>query len=62
MLPLIEKHSGRKLLPTYSYMRIYKKGDVLADHRDRESCEISATLNLSGEKWPIFLKMEINHL
>ena len=26
-------------------MRIYKKGDVLADHRDRESCEISATLN-----------------
>ena len=56
MLPLIEKHSGRKLLPTYSYMRIYKKGDVLADHRDRESCEISATLNLSGEKWPIFFK------
>tara|TARA_R100001198_G_C5038583_1_gene100541 strand:- start:145 stop:516 length:372 start_codon:yes stop_codon:yes gene_type:complete len=37
-------------------MRIYKKGDVLADHRDRESCEISATLNLSGEKWPIFFK------
>ena len=43
-------------------MRIYK-GDVLADHRDRESCEISSNLNLSGENYYLFfLKMEINHL
>jgi|TARA_R100001086_G_scaffold247437_1_gene181718 hypothetical protein len=57
--PLIEKTTGQKLLPTYSYMRIYKKGDVLKKHHDRLSCEISATLNLSGDAWPIYFK-ELN--
>lgn len=54
--PLIEKHSGHKLIPTYSYMRIYKKGDVLETHIDRAECEVSATLNLGGGKWPVFFK------
>ena len=31
------------LLPTYSYTRIYEKGDVLAPHIDRPPCEISTT-------------------
>lgn len=54
--PLIEKKTNKKLLPTYSYVRIYKKGDVLKKHKDRESCEVSATLNLYGSKWPIYFK------
>ena len=53
--PLMEKYTGLKLSPTYSYARIYKKGDVLARHKDRFSCEISTTLNLGGEQWPIYL-------
>jgi len=53
--PAMEKHTGLKLSPTYSYARIYKKGDVLARHKDRYSCEISTTLNLGGESWPIYL-------
>ena len=53
--PVMEKHTGIKLSPTYSYARIYKKGDVLARHKDRDSCEISTTLNLGGESWPIYL-------
>jgi len=53
--PIMEKHTGIKLSPTYSYARIYKKGDVLARHKDRYSCEISTTLNLGGDKWPIYL-------
>jgi len=53
--PVMEKHTGIKLSPTYSYARIYKKGDVLARHKDRGSCEISTTLNLGGESWPIYL-------
>jgi alkylated DNA repair dioxygenase AlkB len=53
--PIMEKHTGLKLSPTYSYARIYKKGDVLARHKDRYSCEISTTLNLGGDPWPIFL-------
>ena len=53
--PVMEKHTGLKLSPTYSYARIYKKGDVLTRHKDRYSCEISTTLNLGGDSWPIYL-------
>ena len=53
--PIMEKHTGLKLLETYSYARLYKKGDVLARHKDRISCEISTTLNLGGDEWPIYL-------
>ena len=53
--PVMEKESGVKLTETYSYARIYKKGDVLARHKDRYSCEISTTLNLGGDPWPIYL-------
>ena len=53
--PVMEKHTGMKLSETYSYARIYKKRDVLARHKDRYSCEISTTLNLGGDPWPIYL-------
>ena len=53
--PVMEKHTNLKLSETYSYARIYKKGDVLPRHKDRYSCEISTTLNLGGDKWPIYL-------
>tara|TARA_R100000908_G_C3741890_1_gene138201 strand:- start:640 stop:1263 length:624 start_codon:yes stop_codon:yes gene_type:complete len=53
--PIMEKHTDLKLSETYSYARIYKKGDVLKRHKDRFSCEVSTTLNLGGEEWPIYL-------
>jgi hypothetical protein len=53
--PIMEKETKLKLIPTYSYARIYKEGDVLHKHKDRFSCEISTTLNLGGDKWPIFI-------
>jgi len=53
--PVIEKHIKDKLIPTYSYARIYKKGDILERHKDRPSCEISVTMNLGGDLWPIYL-------
>ena len=53
--PVMEKATGLKLYPAYSYARIYKKGDVLKRHKDRFSCEISTTMNLSGDDWPIYL-------
>jgi hypothetical protein len=56
--PIMEKQTGLKLIPTYSYARIYKKGDVLHRHKDRFSCEISTTLNLGGDKWPIFIEKD----
>ena len=56
--PIMEKQTGLKLIPTYSYARIYKKGDVLHRHKDRFSCEISTTLNLGGDKWPIYIEKD----
>jgi len=55
MLPVMKQHSGLDLIPTYSYSRAYKKGDTLHRHKDRPSCEISCTLNLGGDPWPIFI-------
>ena len=54
--PIMEKESGVKLTETYSYSRIYKKGDELKRHKDRYSCEISTTMNLGGDDWPIFIE------
>jgi len=59
LLPLMEKNTGLKLYPTYSYARIYKKGDILKRHKDRPSCEISTTLNLGGDHWSIYLEPKI---
>ena len=59
-LPIMEKITKLKLNPTYSYARIYKTGDVLHRHKDRFSCEISTTLNLGGDPWPIHLEPKKN--
>ena len=58
--PKMEKLTGLKLNPTYSYARIYKMGDVLHRHKDRFSCEISTTMNLGGDEWPIYLEAKKN--
>jgi hypothetical protein len=54
--PIMEEKTGLELSPTYSYARLYKKGDVLERHKDRFSCEISTTMFLGGDKWPIFIE------
>ena len=55
--PIMEQHTKIKLIPTYSYARIYNKGNELKRHKDRSSCEISTTMNLGGDVWPIFIKL-----
>lgn len=45
---------GERLYPTYCYGRWYKKGAELKPHIDVEPCEISVTLNLMGDPWPIY--------
>ena len=57
--PDISKIVGKKLIPQYSYARIYKKGSILEKHSDRPECEYSVTLSLGGEfkeNWPIWIK------
>ncbi len=55
VLPIMQQHTDMNLVPCYTYTRIYKKGDILKRHSDRPSCEISTTLHLGGDPWPIFL-------
>ena len=54
--PIMEKTTGLKLQLSYTYVRLYKKGDVLKRHKDRFSCEISTTMNLGGDKWDLYLE------
>jgi hypothetical protein len=56
--PRIAQACGRRLHPTYSFFRIYKKGDILRRHTDRKACEVSVTVNIQqspGAPWPMFL-------
>ena len=54
--PIMEQKTKLKLTPAYTYARVYKKGDILKRHKDRFSCEISTTLNLGGDNWPIYVE------
>ncbi|MGH6674146.1 MAG: hypothetical protein ACRECV_19535 [Xanthobacteraceae bacterium] len=57
--PQIECWCGLALYPTYSYFRLYKRGDILKRHRDRSACEISISLNLGqtpADPWPLHIE------
>ena len=56
LLPLMQSVTQLELIPAYTYARIYKYGDILHRHKDRPSCQISTTVNLGGDPWPIFLE------
>lgn len=54
--PAVERTTGLKLYPSYSYLRIYGPLAELPRHVDRPSCEVSATLTIGGDAqriWPI---------
>ena len=51
----ISELTGMELFPTYTFGRIYNKGDILERHTDRPACEVSLTLNLGGDPWAIYL-------
>lgn len=56
-IPEVSGLLGEKVLPTYTYARVYKVGSELLRHRDRSACEVSLTLNLSKDKdWPIYFQ------
>lgn len=56
LTPIVSEIVGRKLLPTYDYLRIYRESDICRVHHDRRSCEHSISLALDysdGVAWPI---------
>ena len=63
--PDMESYTGESLIPAYSYLRVYKKGDELKRHIDKNSCEFSVTLTLMREPgediWPIYLETDKVH-
>ncbi len=54
----VEAATGKTLIPTYSYARVYQPGEELKPHIDRPSCEISVTVNVAtkGRFSPIYTK------
>lgn len=59
VMPRIEELSGLTLDPTYSFFRVYQRGNILARHVDRPSCEVSVSVNLGPvleRPWPIWIK------
>ena len=62
LLPLVkdkmEQVTGKTLLPTYSFARIYYAGSELTIHRDRPACECSVTVCIENDStnWPICIK------
>jgi hypothetical protein len=54
----VEAATGLELDPTYSFTRVYQKGDELKPHVDRPACEISVTSHIAtvGKPWPIYMK------
>jgi hypothetical protein len=56
LTPIVSDIVGCKLLPTYDYLRVYRKGDICRVHSDRQSCEHSLSLTLDyseGEIWDL---------
>ena len=60
----IEEVTGMTLAPSYTYYRMYLNGAILKRHKDRPSCEISATVCLDWDDsnceerkpWSIWIK------
>jgi hypothetical protein len=49
MRPKIETIAGCRLVPTYSYARLYFHGDTMVRHHDRFSCEVSVSIHLGRD-------------
>tara|TARA_Y100000389_G_scaffold198551_1_gene235268 strand:- start:395 stop:2605 length:2211 start_codon:yes stop_codon:yes gene_type:complete len=61
LLPLVERFTGSKLRPTYSYLSCYKKGADLPCHGDNTSCEITVSFMLDkpvATNWNIYFHLK----
>ena len=59
--PRVEALTGLGLHPAFSYVRVYRRGDLLKRHRDRRACEITVSINLGqipDAPWPLHIQGE----
>lgn len=58
--PAFEAITGRDLIPAYAFWRIYERGAELRRHKDRNACEVSASLPIysvpADDPWPIHVQ------
>lgn len=62
LTPMVAALTGKDLLPTYDYLRIYREGDICKVHLDRPACQhsLSLTLDYSNDrKWPLEIGHEV---
>lgn len=66
LTPVVEKATDLSLWPTLSFYYLYKNGDQLAPHKDRNSCQIVAGLCIGADSefkekhqhWPLIMEIE----
>lgn len=61
LTPAMHEITGRDLLPSYNYFRLYRKGDICRVHSDRPACEHSLSLTLGYSDnlaWPFEIGAE----
>lgn len=58
----VEEITGKELVPTYSYSRVYQPKESLSPHVDRPSCEVSVTVNIAskGAISPVYTQYKDN--
>ena len=59
LTPFYSQISNKNLIPTYSFFRKYYQTNTLHPHKDRPSCQYSATIQFNSSKdesWPIWIK------
>lgn len=50
----IERETGLKLYPTFSFVRLYKEGDLLRKHIDQAANEVSISISIyASDPWPL---------
>jgi hypothetical protein len=55
----VESITGKSLLPTYSFARVYQAGEKIEKHTDRESCEVSVAVCVAykGDISPLHIEL-----
>ncbi len=57
--PFLSERLQLDLVPTYSYLRLYRPGDRLPAHRDRPACEITVSASLAIDThWPLYMLVD----
>ena len=65
MLNLIEKITGKKLRPTYTYLSFYTRGAELKAHMDRLECGYTCSFIIdkpTGSNWNIYVQKKTTKL